>query len=360
MTSPRLMFTAMLFGIGIAPLTLQCDMAAEPETKAAPGEVRRLESSGMVLCVAFSPDGRFLVSAGGDYRDGKYLGCVIRLWEASTGKDVGGFEGHESYVHALAFSPDGKKLISGSMDTTMRLWDVATRREISHWRAHTASVNSVAFMFDGKRALSGGQNIESDYGLCLWNVATGKEIRRNVVQGPFVSFSPDGRQALCAETDKSARVWDMDKGMEIRSLSGHERKVMSAAFSRDGKFVLTGCVGQFEETEPVLRETPLYLWRLDSGKEIRRFRGHSSSVRSVVFSPDGKRALSCSGCVQTKDGKKSPADCVIRLWEVESGKEIHAFVGHEGPVYSVAFSPEGKYFISGSVDRTVRLWRLPD
>ncbi|MGH9940137.1 MAG: WD40 repeat domain-containing protein, partial [Blastocatellia bacterium] len=87
-------------------------------------------------------------------------------------------------------------------------------------------------------------------------------------------------------------------------------------------------------------------WEVESGREIRRFEGHTGAVRSVSFSPNGRYALSGS------------SDATLRLWEVESGREIRRFEGHIYEVTSVSFSPDGRYALSGSVDKTMRLWEF--
>ena len=99
--------------------------------------------------------------------------------------------------------------------------------------------------------------------------------------------------------------------------------------------------GSFLGPDPTLR-----LWDVATGKEIRSFAGHTGEVSSVAFSPDGRFALSGSW------------DHTVRLWDVATGKEIRTFAGHTGRVNSVAFSPDGRFALSGSDDHTVRLWNV--
>jgi WD40 repeat protein len=311
------------------------------------GEVRRFERhDGTVRAVAYSPNGRYILSGSG-WPDGDK---TLRLWELATGKEVRRFEGHTTNVNGVAFSPDGRRALSGSDDNTVRLWDVSTGKEIRRFTGHTSSIHgAVAFSPDGRRALSGS----ADKTIRLWNVETGEEIRKfegheNWING--VAFSPDGRRIVSGSTDNTIRLWDVETGKELKRFEEHQAGgVAGVAYSLDGRFILSGGATK-----------GVRLWDVETGKEVRSFEGHTMQVPSVAFSPDGKRALSGS------------LDKTVRLWDVETGKELHRFDGHRDFVWSVAFSPDGRYAVSGSGgvfrdgqviagrDWTVRLWRLPD
>jgi len=249
--------------------------------------------------------------------------------------------GHSGQVSSVAFSPNGQFVLSGSGDKTMRLWNVASGKEIRIFAGHTKSVHSVAFSPDGRFALSGSL----DENLHLWNVATGKIIWSSAHTDPVVSvaFSPDGRFALSGSSDKTLRLWDVATGQKIRSFVGHTAIVSSVVFSPDGRFALSG---SWDKT--------MRLWNVATGKELRLFDKHTENdfedrddmifVNSVAFSPDGRFALSGSG------------DRTMSLWNVASGKEIRSFAGHTKIVKSVSFSPDGRFALSGSGDKTLRLW----
>jgi WD40 repeat protein len=277
-----------------------------------------------ITSVAFSPDGRKVLTGSRDK--------TARLWDLETGKELQRFEGHSDWVNAVAFSPDGRRVLTGGLDSTLRLWDVETGKELRGFDGHSASVESVAFAPDGRLVLAGSW----DKIARLWDVKTGRELRRfegHSESVTSVAFSPDGRKVLTGSGDKTARLWDMETGKELRRFEGHSESVSSVAFSPDGRMVLTG---SWDKTAR--------LWDVKSGKEQRRFEGHPSSVNSVAFSPDGHTLAIGSG------------DNAARLLNTQTGRELQRFEGHSESVSSVAFSPDGRRVLTGSGDKTARVW----
>jgi WD40 repeat protein len=284
------------------------------------------EHSGMVHAAAFSPDGRSILSGSWDN--------TLKLWDVATNRELLTFVEHTNWVHSIAFSPDGRTALSGSADKTLKLWDVRTSRILHTFTGHTAPILSVAFSPDGRTVLSASQ----DKKLKLWEVGTGKLLRTFTGHSEMVAsvtYAPDGRAALSSSADKTLKLWDVGTGKVLRTLKGHTDLVFSAVFSKDGRTALSGSA-----------DKTLKLWDVVTERVLHTFRGHSGNVTSVAISPDGCTALS--------GGK----DRTLALWDVTTGQELHIFTGHTGSVYSVAFSPDGRTALSGSKDETLKLWDL--
>lgn len=291
-----------------------------------------LNADGSVESIAFSPDGRMLVS-GTDNHD-------LILWDTASHQPIGGpMPGHKDQVNSVAFSPDGKLLASGSSDNTILLWDVATRLPTgAPLTGHTDRVTSVAFSPDGKILASGS----ADATVRLWDVDTRQPIgdalkwHTDVVES--VAFSPDGMNLASGGDDHTIILWDIATREPIGApLRQHTDSVRMLAFSPDGKILASASADQ-----------SVILWNVETQKPIGKpLQGHSDPVTCLAFSPDGKVLASGS------------YDGTVGLWDVEKEQAIgQPLKGKLSPVLSVAFAPDGRTLAAGAQDYTILLWNF--
>jgi WD40 repeat protein len=296
------------------------------------GAERFLETKGSVDAVAFSPDGKLLAS--GSSSEG-----TVKLLDVSTGAEARGMDAGIGIARSLAFSPNGK-LLAGAGSTgygggakgMIKLWEVSTGAELRRIETGIHSVNTVAFSPDGKLLVSAGRQNS----VKLWVVSTGAALA--ALDGYFspVAFSSDGSILATGNGDSTIKLWDLTTRSDVGALKGHPDFVSSAAFSLDGKTLAAGS-----------RDGTVRLWDVSTGG-LRTLKGHSGTVSSVAFSPEGK--VLASGGV----------DGTVKLWEVSTVRELRSLKqGHDRPdsVALVVFSPDGKILASGgSYSGTLKLW----
>ncbi len=276
-----------------------------------------------VLSTAISPDGNTVASTNDR---------TIQLWSLQTGQAVATLSGHDKQVNAIAISPDGKILVSGSDDNTIKLWNLVNGQEIGTLLGNKAAIHTVAISADGKYIASGSD----DKIIKIWNLATREEIYTLTGQETIrsVAFSPDGKYLASASDDKAIKLWNLQTGREIGVFQGHRDKVTAIAFSADGKYFASGS-----------SDKTIKLWNLETGKFIRNLEAHTGEVTAISFSPDGMTLASSS------------SDRTIKIWNYLTAKNIRTLTKHGDRVESFAFSKDGKIIVSGGADRTLRIWR---
>ncbi|EUC58193.1 tyrosine kinase family catalytic domain protein, partial [Rhizoctonia solani AG-3 Rhs1AP] len=291
-----------------------------------------------VHSVAFSPDGKSVVSGSWDE--------TVRTWDSHSPSPIGEpLTGHSSYINTVSYSPLGNILASGSLDKTIRLWDVNTRRQLGVIEGDH-EFPSVTFSPDSKLIASGGYSNysghPSKFVVQLWDVqkmiAATNPFRGHVFNIHSVQFSPDGARLVSGSRDRTIRVWDVEHGTTVLGpLEGHTDSVRSVAFSPDGSQIVS-C--SFDRT--------IRLWDVRRAGLIGNpYKGHAGWVYSVAFSPRGTYVVSGGD------------DKTVRLWDIRTGRQVdQPFEEHTGVVLSVAFSPCGQYVASGSSDMKMIIRRI--
>lgn len=377
MLSPRHIWVVVLF----AGMTKLCP-AADPPLDIA------LQRGHKVTSAALSGDGRFVLTTGGN---------VVILWEAATGKRLRAFRGHKGpqEVSSAAISGDGKYVATGSgSDETAILWEAATGKKLHTFPGHSNRV-AVALSPDGKLLATGSDKVE----VSLWDTDSGKKVqtftdnrggKSNRVDR--LAISGDGKTVLVVrDSSKTVECWDVATGARNMKMRGeHGLEINSVAVTPDGKRIVTGA-----------DDNTAAIWDAASGKQLKTFAGtpgaepvknrtfESKSIAGVAVSPDGKvvltgttdgtvliRQAANAGRIQSfkeptgaltgvgfsDDGKfvltttwKGPA----RLWDAASGKILQTFQGYNPPVASLALSKDGKTLVTGTNGQLAAVWDLP-
>jgi WD40 repeat protein len=286
---------------------------------------------------ALSADGKRLASSATQGPDR----LLVRIWDTVTGKEMHRLPGHRDEIYALAFSPNGKRLATGSLDGGLRLWDpvrgeqVAVLAELGELGDGRGAVTCLAFSPDGKTLLSAEHKMSR-----LWEVATGKE-RRRFPGAFFRALSRDGRvMAVVDEKGHTLRLVKVDTGDTVLTIKDLHGAVQSVSIAPDGRTLAT-----VSHVDPFLR-----LWDATTGKPVHVI-PLTNYAFSVAFAPDGQTLAV---------GVPWAAGDRVRLWNPATATERVPQPGHRDAVVGVSFLDGGKTIASVGADETHRLWRAAD
>lgn len=366
---------------------------------------------GIVGVLAFSSDDRFIVSGSSDK--------TIRVWDAASGKPLQTLTGHTSEITALAVSSDGQTLASGSADGSIKFWSTVDWKPLRTTGKRQAKITMLAFSTDNRNVLCGSAEGElllldvaggkvrlmdhakgailaanfnnereivaaaADGKIGTWDLATGKQkgaigASDDGVELLFATFSRDGNLLGSGTGNRSLEIRDALDGKVARLLESHSAAFLSVALSHDGRWLAASA-----------NDRTIRLWQTATGREMPKLSGHTGWVQAIAFSPDSHLLASGSNSGE------------LKIWDVNSGREVYSvthagdgihaitftsdgkfvaaagtakiiyvldlatkqtrnLLGHETEITSLACIPNSSSIVSGSTDKTVRVWNVVD
>ncbi|NEO93353.1 MAG: WD40 repeat domain-containing protein [Moorea sp. SIO3G5] len=294
-----------------------------------------------VNAVAVTPDGTMVISGSSDN--------TVKVWNLNTGAEVLTLKGHSARVHAVAVTPDGTRVISGASDHTVRVWSLATGKEIQRFNGHSHPVVAVAVTPNGKEVVS--VSVANYNSMKAWDLETGEELtikgHRDFVR--TVAITCDNRLIYGLERG-TIKVLDLTNGKKITLTHRPETlypyflmtyflmRLYVIAVTIDGKWLISGCGHKGRNM--------ITIWNLETGEKTVPIKGHKNPISALAVTPDGKQVIYAA------------FDNTIKIWDRESGKEMLSFIAHDDLIYDITVTGDGNKIISASQDKTVKVWNL--
>ncbi|MEM1170079.1 MAG: serine/threonine-protein kinase [Cyanobacteria bacterium P01_H01_bin.35] len=281
---------------------------------------------GEVNTIALTPDGQTLVSGSLN---------TIKIWNLKTGELKSNIrDAHTDKITTLAISPNGEILVSGSKDKNIRIWDLKSGNLSRDIPAHDGKVNAIAISPDGQTLASVG----SDRLMKLWNLTTGSRILTLIPDKEYevnaLAFSRDSTILVSGSEDGTIRLWNLSTGIRRQTLEGHTQAVNAIAISPNNQTLASGS-----------EDGTIRIWDLYTGEYESVITATTGAVKAVVFSADSRTIVS--------GGEK------ITIWNTITEEKLQTFFGHSEQISSLAITPDGKTLVSGSLDQTIKVWRMP-
>lgn len=321
--------------------------------------------SDWVKAVAVTADGKYVISGSGD--------STLKVWNWQAGEEVRTLAGHSERVLAVAITPDGKYVISASRDKTIKVWNWQTGEEVRTLTSHSDWVFALAVTPDGKYLISGS----TDKTIKVWNIETGEilyTLKGHWREVRAVAVTPDGKKVISGSEDNTLKVWNLKTGRLLFTLRGHSHWVTSVAVTPDGKKVISGSIdktlkvwnlhkriGFFTYIRNLIQKRQIFklagdnhwsiryfilICNLITRRQLFTFTNHQDMVWAVTVTPNSKQIISGSW------------DKTIKVWNLKTGNELFTLTGHNQSLMDVVVTPDGKQVISASSDKTIKVWNL--
>lgn len=353
----------------LAALALLASVSLLPAADGPGGVVATLAGhTEMIYAVAFSPDGKLVVTGSFDQ--------TLKLWDAATGKEVktfGGSAGHQKQILTVAFSPDGQGIASGGQDNLIKIWDVPRTSPLRQFTAGQG-LTAVALAPDGSRLAAAGV----DGKLTAWTTAEGKNVWSITAhRGPVTGLAPSGNGQLLATggEDHAVRFWNVADGKPVGALGAHAGTVAAVAFHPNNTLAVSAG-----------HDGLLKFWQLPVAAP-RAVAAHADAVGAVALSPDGNLVVSGGADRAVRVGNlgngqavrqlagasaavtsltasglwtaAGTADRWLLVWNSADGALLSQSIAHAGPVTAVAISPQNNQMVTAGGDGVLKRWALP-
>ncbi|SRR6266487_1657074 len=293
-----------------------------------------------VLAVAWSPDGQYIASGSADE--------TVHVWDPWNGNRLFKYVSHSPYggnVNTVAWSPDSKRVASGYAyySGAVEVWNVGNQNYDSY-EGHANSsggVKAVAWSPDGKYIASGGGS--GDGTVQVWNADNKKSIYTYPGHSKStssyngvntVAWSPNGTRIASGGDDKTVQIWDARDGGHLYRYPGHTDAVNTVAWSPDGTRIASGST-----------DKTVQVWDARDGGHSYTHLSYTDAVNTVAWSPDGTRIASGSD------------DKTVQVWNARDSNHVYIYQRHSDKVTALVWSPDGTHIASGSTDKTVQVWQ---
>ena len=299
------------------------------------------------------------------------LFAPVRVWDVASGKKLASLSGFTKGVRSAALSPDGRRIVtvtdntykyvlldaknqlrgvgsrSGAERDAVRVWDAESGRQIAVLLGSDClDAYGAAWSPDGKLLFTAGYFAKKGKRLQIWNATTLQPVRElSTAENTWFRtpgrpvFSPDSRRVLLllmtGHDGDVVTIWDVDGGGKLVDLRGHQGHVNEAAFSPDGKWVVTAS-----------KDGTARVWNAASGEQVFKVGDERNAMHSAAFSPDGRWIVTACD------------DSAARIWYADTGREYFKLSGHRGPVFCAAFSPDSQQVVTASGDGSARIWPI--
>jgi len=263
---------------------------------------------------------------------------TAEIWDTESGTKLHSLKGHLHNVRAIDFSPDGSRIATVSRDETGKIWNADNGIELHTLIGHTRELTTVAFSQDSQRVATAGYDSVTK----IWDTTSGQQI--DSLEGhtdriTSLAWHPTNNLLATGSADLTAKIWNASNGTELFSLKGHEGQVNAIAFSPNGEHLLTAGL-----------DGTIRIWDPQQGIEISRIES-KGSIPSIAISPDSRRLVT-----SYSEGLIGYGTSSIQIWDLQSKRELISMEWHNAPIPTIAWLPSGDRILSGSLDRTARMW----